>query len=281
METMKMPPQRKNRIPPALTLTVAASAVFAISFALRLAAQRYVAPTIVVDPVKVALAGELATPVATPLESTETEPGKAAQISPAGGELLFDSEIQSHLKSVADAKQVNSVEMTVSDFYQSAGHLYVSVCFEGQGAEGWQMGPATLTFANGGASRFAVHPTLDERGASDVDTGRHCETLEFDALPAEADLSRLNLRVESVLLAYPEEFKECEAYTARWEKSDRMKELGIVAECSHEPGYIDFSLLSKPDGVTEEEALTIAGQEAMGMVVGPWIFEDLKLITEE
>jgi len=276
-----MPPQRKNRIPPVLTLTVAALAVFAIGFALRLAAQRYVAPTIVVNPVEVALAGELPTPVATPPERIEAEAGKVAQISPAGGQLLFNSEIQSHLENVADAKRVNDVEMTVSDFYQSNGHLYVGVCFEGQGVEGWQMGPATLAFANGEASRFAVHPTLDERGGSVGETGRHCETLEFDALPAVADLSKVSLRVESVLLAYPEEFKECDAYGARWELSVRMKELGVVAECSQEAGYINFILLSKPEGMTEEEALTIAGQEAMGMVIGPWIFEDVKLIVEE
>src|SRR5437763_1974073 len=79
------------------------------------------------------------------------------------------------------------------------------------GTEGWQIGPTTLTYANGELSSFAGHTTLDKRGPSDSEAGRHCDTLEFIDLPVDADLSQLSLSVQSVLLAAaPEEGHQCE-----------------------------------------------------------------------
>jgi hypothetical protein len=236
---------------------------------------------ILVDPVAVALAEDLPTPVAPLQGEAEIEAGKVGNVSTVGRILLFSSQIQSHLETIAAMQRVNDVGMTISNFYQSDSHLYVSVCFEGRGVEGWQMGPATLSFANGEVSWFAVHPTLDQRGSTDGSPGQHCETLEFDDLPAGADLSGLSLRVESVLLAYPEDFKECEVYNARWAKSERMKELGIQVECSLEPGLIQFKLVARPQAMTEEEALAVAGQEAGGMIIGPWVFTEANIVVEK
>jgi hypothetical protein len=64
-------------------------------------------------------------------------------------------------------------------------------------------------------------------------------------LPTGADLSNLSLEVQSVLLAPPEDFHECETFKARWARSKRMKQLGIVADCRTLPGYTQVTITAR------------------------------------
>jgi hypothetical protein len=98
-------------------------------------------------------------------------------------------------------------------------------------------------------------------------------------LPAGADLSNLSLEVQSVLLAPPEDSHECETFKARWARSERMKQLGIAANCKALPGYTQVTITARPPGMSEEQAQTIAGQEAAGMILGPWTFTRGNLVA--
>lgn len=264
---------RKNgRLSPILTLAALSLAVLGVGTAMSVATRTHAAPGTSVTPEETSLAKASPRPSATPPQPTVTEEGKAIPLSPGGRSSIFTGEIQTRLLTIAETQTINGVEMTVSDFYLYQGHLFVSVCFATRGLEGWQMGPAALSFANGQINWFSVHPTLDQLGSSEGQPGRHCETLEFDMLPAGAELSGLSLRVESVLLVPPAEFHECETYIARWARSKRMDQLGIVADCSNVPGITQVTIKAKPEGMTEEEAQAIAGREAAGMILGPWEF---------
>ncbi len=218
-------------------------------------------------------------PSPTQREPSLSETGKVMPTPPGGRASLFSDMIQTHLLTVADTQTVNAVEMTVSDFYLYQGHIFVSICFVTRGVEAWQLGRTTLSFANGQVNWYTSRPTLDQLGATETQPGQHCETLEFDVLPAGANLSGLSLRVESVLLAPAEEFHECETYAARWARSERMKQLAIVADCKSVPGSTQVTIKAKPQGMSEEEAQTIAGQKAVGMILGPWFFTGSRLVV--
>jgi hypothetical protein len=185
---------------------------------------------------------------------------------------LFNDKIQSHLDRVVQKIQTNGIEIRLSNYYQSGGHLFVSVCFDQPGTEVWQMGPATLKYANGEVSSFYGHITLNQRGSPDGKIGQQCNTLEFVDLPAGADLSGLNLTIESVLLEAPAEGKECDVYNNRLANSIKLEQQGIKAECVPGAGYSLFRVISKPATMTEDEAQILVSQEAAGFVIGPWIF---------
>jgi hypothetical protein len=199
----------------------------------------------------------------------------------AGHQLLFNNAIQSHLATVAQVRQVASIGMSVSNFYLTGGHLFISVCFAAPGTEKWHLGPATLTYANGDLSSFAGHSTLDKVASASDQVGQHCDTLEFQDLPAGADLSRLNLSVQSVFLEAGDEGHECEVASARWAKSANLKQLGITAQCTEYPGYYLFKVITKPAAMTDDEAQNILGREASGMTLGPWNFENVALTTDK
>jgi hypothetical protein len=268
---------KKDRLSSVLTLGMTAVVVFGIGIGLRLATRTRAHGMPATNPDAMALAAELSTPTEAPPKVIATKESKIGPPPPGGRQSLYNSEIQSHLQTVSEVETVSGVELSISDFYKPGsglyqGHLFVSVCFATRGVEGWQMGPATLRFANGESSAFSGRTVLDQRGTNDRELGRHCETLEFDMLPAGADLSNLSLEVQSVLRAPPEDFHECETSQARWARSERMKQLGIVANCKPLPGYTQVTITARPPGMSEEKAQTIAGQEVAGMILGNWIF---------
>ena len=271
-------PRKDHRLS-VLTLGMTAVVVFGIGIGLRLATRTHAHGMPAPNPDAMALAAEQSTPTEAPPDVIATKDSKIGPPPPGGRQSLYNSEIQSHLQTVSEVETVSGVEMSISDFYLYQGHLFVSVCFATRGVEGWQMGPATLRFANGESSRFSGSTVLDQRGTNDGELGRHCETLEFDMLPAGADLSNLSLEVQSVLLAPPEDFDECETFKARWARSERMKRLGIVADCKPLPGYTQDTITAKPPGMSKEEAQTITGQEAAGMILGPWTFTRGNLVV--
>ena len=158
-----MASKRNRRPSPILTLGVTAFAVFGIGIGLRVMAESSVASPAVADPVAAAEAEELPTATATSLPDDAIEATKVAGAPHTGREPLLNDAIQSHLVNVAEVQRVSGVEMTVSNYYPSGGHLFVSVCFKGRGTEGWQMGPVTLTYANGKSSSGIDHTTLDIR----------------------------------------------------------------------------------------------------------------------
>ena len=271
-------PRKDHRLS-VLILGVTAVVVISLGIGFRLATRTHASPTTAPNLNVMALAAEPSTPTEAPSDVIATKESLIGPPPPGGRQSLFNGEIQSHLQTVSEVETVSGVEMSISDFYLYQGHLFVSVCFATRGVEGWQMGPATLRFANGESSRFSGSTVLDQRGTNDGELGRHCETLEFDMLPAGADLSNLSLEVQSVLLAPPEDFHECETFKARWGRSARMKQLGIVADCKALPGSTQVTIAAKPQGMTEEEAQTIAGQEAAGMILGPWTFTKGNLVV--
>jgi hypothetical protein len=251
-------------------------------------APRVVSPAAAINPPR---AEPTASPIPTQTEAIFSTPNviatkesKIGSPPPGGRQSLYNSEIQSHLQTASEVETVSGVEMSISDFYKPGsdlyqGHLFVSVCFATRGVEGWQMGPATLRFANGESSAFSGRTVLDQRSTNDGEPGRHCETLEFDMLPAGADLSNLSLAVQSVLLAPPADFHECETFKARWARSERMKRRGIAANCKALPGYTQVTITARPPGMSQEEAQTIAGQEAAGIILGPWTFTRGNLVV--
>lgn len=268
-----------GRLSPLLALATLSLVVLAVGCATRLTVGTHATGLAPVAPDDANTLEASPNPSSTQREPSLSETGKVVPTPPGGRVSLFSDTIQAHLLTVADTQTVNAVEMTVSEFYLYQGHIFVSVCFVTRGVEAWQMGPTTLSFANGQVSSYSARPTLDQMGASETQPGQHCETLEFHVLPAGANLSGLSLRVESVLLAPAEEFHECETYAARWARSERMKQLAIVADCKSVPGSTQVTIEAKPQGMTEQEAQTIAGQEAVGMTLGPWFFTGSRLVV--
>ena len=162
--------------------------------------------------------------------------------------------------------------MAVSQFVRIDDHLLVGVCFDQPGMEGWQLGPATLSYDSGSLSSFMGTVTVDKKGSTDNRVGSQCNKLEFSDLPKGADLGTFTLSVESVLLAAPDEGKECEVYNARLSRSLVLKERGITADCTLGEGYSLFSITSKPTDMPEADAQLLVSQQAAGFVIGPWTF---------
>ena len=124
-----MASKRTQRLSPILTLGVTAVAVFGIGISLRVMVESSAASPVVADPVAVAQAEELPIATATSLPDDAIEATKVAGAPRTGREPLLNDAIQSHLGAVAEVQRVSGVEMTVSNFYPSGGHLFVSVCF--------------------------------------------------------------------------------------------------------------------------------------------------------
>ena len=198
-------------------------------------------------------------------------------LTPAGV-IIPGGDIQPGLQTVVEKQVVKGVAMTISNFYRTGQDLLVSLCYDQLGTEAWDMGPGTLTYANGKSSSFAANPTLDQRGSA-AGPGRYCHTLDFDRLPPDADLSQLSLSIENVHLKGPDEGHECEFYGIRLANSLKLKELGIKAECKQGGGGASFEVVSKPAGMSDDEALRQAGLEASEYIIGPWVFANAKVVT--
>ena len=126
-----------------------------------------------------------------------------------------------------------------------------------------------------------MHPTLDQTATGANPLFKHCDTLEFDRLPVGARLSQLSLSVQSVsFLATAPEGQTCQLAEQRLAASLVLAQLGISVRCRDVPGQTDLQIVTKPVGMTDEQALNLAGRESAGMILGPWTFANVPLAND-
>jgi hypothetical protein len=212
-----------------------------------------------------------------PPENSVITEKKAALLPITYRSPLYNSEIQKHLNTKASTNVVNRIEMSISNFYQQEGHLFVGVCFNPPGDESWVLGATKLSFANGELDRFIANNTVDQKSIEGASSGQHCDALEFVDLPQDAELSHLRLTVYNILPKPPDEGQECNTFNNRLASSMMIQQNGIQARCIFINGQLGWMISTKPSTMGNDEAMNIVGQESSGMILGPWVFSDLTI----
>lgn len=85
-----------------------------------------------------------------------------ATVSPANLDTpLSTQEIDALLLKTGEPSRIGQIGMAVSQFVRLEDRLLVGVCFDQPGSEGWQLGPATLSYDSGSSSSFMGTVTVD------------------------------------------------------------------------------------------------------------------------
>jgi hypothetical protein len=153
--------------------------------------------------------------------------------------------------------------------WRDGKQVNADVCFTPPDSSDWTIWSAHLDYAGNTVSEFSTAMT------SQQDTGagpaaERCDELGF-YVPPDADLSSASLTIESVG-AYPTSEEYCSLYMPKIQQSLQERGIAITLECSDSDGTMTMQIVSKPDGMSQDEAEQLVYSDEFYTVKGPWTF---------
>lgn len=175
----------------------------------------------------------------------------------------------------AQAAEANTSQ-TVSGFslnlvraWRDGKQVNAELCFTLPDSSDWTVWAAHYEYGGTSVSEFSSELLSKEEGAAGQPAQR-CDKLSF-YVPPDADLSTSTLTVESVG-AYPGADEYCSLYMPKIQQTLNDRGVGITLDCQTTDGSSSMQILSKPEGMSQEEAEQLVYSDEFYTVRGPWIF---------
>jgi hypothetical protein len=153
--------------------------------------------------------------------------------------------------------------------WRDGKQVNADVCFTPPDSSDWTIWSAHLDYTGATVSEFSTAMTSPQ----DAGTGQaaeRCDELGF-YVPPDADLSSASLTIESVG-AYPTSDEYCSLYMPKIQQSLQERGIAITLACSDADGTMTMQIVSKPDGMSQDEAEQLVYSDEFYTVKGPWTF---------
>lgn len=175
----------------------------------------------------------------------ESEPAVVSQLS-SGIEVRAD-------RAWRDGKQVN-----------------VDVCFTLLDGSDWSIWGASLGYADQAVFDFGS-TMLSLQEPVEGQAGIRCDTLSFQNVPPDADLSNVTVTIDAIA-APPRAEDYCEIYMSKIQQTLTERGVAIALNCVDVNGVQTMQIVSKPDTMSQEEAEQMVYSDEYYTVKGPWSF---------
>jgi hypothetical protein len=167
------------------------------------------------------------------------------------------------------SQAVSGFTVDLERAWRDGKQVHAAVCFSLPDASDWTIWAAHFDYGGEAVSEFSSSLT----GTPELVTGgsgRRCDELVF-YVPPDADLSSASLTIES-LGAYPTADDYCSLYMPKIQDTLRGRGIDITLDCPAINGAPALTIVSKPAGMTQEEAERQVFSDEFYTVRGPWTF---------
>lgn len=154
--------------------------------------------------------------------------------------------------------------------WRDGKQVHVEVCFTLPDGSDWSVWGASLHYADVTLFDFST-TLLSIQPPVEGQAGFRCDTLSFQNVPPDADLSSVTISVDAIAAPpRPEEY--CTIYMPKIQQTLDERATGILLGCVDSGGVQVMQIVGKPDSMSQEEAEQIVYSDEFYTVRGPWAF---------
>jgi len=170
----------------------------------------------------------------------------------------------------AGVQSSSGFNVTASRAWRDGKQVNVDVCFTLPDASDWSVWAASLQYADVVVFDFSS-TLLSIQSPVEGQAGFRCDTLTFQNIPPDADLSGVTISVDSIASPpRPEEY--CTIYMPKIQQSLDERGTGIILGCADSNGVQVMQIVGRPEAMSQEEAEQIVYSDEFYTVRGPWSF---------
>lgn len=154
--------------------------------------------------------------------------------------------------------------------WRDGKQVNVELCFTLPDASDWSVWGASLQYVDTVVFDFSS-TLLSIQEPVEGQAGFRCDTLSFQNIPPDADLSSVTISVDSIA-AQPRPEEYCTIYMPKIQQALDERGTGIILGCADSNGMQVMQILVKPETMSQEEAEQIVYSDEFYTVRGPWSF---------
>jgi hypothetical protein len=164
----------------------------------------------------------------------------------------------------------SGIEVRADRAWRDGKQVNVDVCFTLLDASDWSIWGASLGYVDQAVSDFgSTMVSLQE--PVEGQSGIRCDTLSFQNIPPDADLSNVTVTIDAIA-AQPRTEEYCTIYMPKIQQTLNERGIAIMLDCPVVDGVQSMQIVSRPDTMSQEEAEQLVFSEEFFSVKGPWSF---------
>lgn len=168
-------------------------------------------------------------------------------------------------------KQSSSgIEVRADRAWRDGKQVNVDVCYSLLDASDWSIWNASLQYPGGSVMDFGS-TMLSLQEPAEGQAGQRCDTLSFQNVPPDADLSNVTITVDAIA-AQPRAEDYCNIYMPKIQQALDERGIAISLNCADVNGIQTMMIASKPETMSQDEAEQIVYSDEFYTVKGPWSF---------
>jgi len=164
----------------------------------------------------------------------------------------------------------SGIEVRADKAWRDGKQVNVNVCFTLLDASDWSVSGATLQYADESIIDFES-TMLSLQEPVEGQSGLRCDTLSFQNIAPDADLTTVTITVDAIA-AQPRAEDYCSIYMTKIQQTMNERGIAISLGCVDSNGMQVMQILSRPDSMSQEEAEQIVYSDEFYTVKGPWAF---------
>lgn len=168
-----------------------------------------------------------------------------------------------------NTQSVSGFSLSLRRAWRDGKAVNADICFTLPDSSDWTIWEAHYEYGGSAVSEFSSSFLGREEGQEGQPPQR-CDVLSF-YVPPDADLSASSLTVESVG-AYPAADEYCSVYLPKIQQALNDRGTGITLDCPLVDGVATLQIVSKPEGMSQDEAEQLVFSDEFYTVRGPWSF---------
>ncbi len=164
----------------------------------------------------------------------------------------------------------SGIEVRADRAWRDGKQVNVDVCFTLLDGSDWSIWGASLGYADQAVLDFGS-TMLSLQEPVEGQSGIRCDTLSFQNIPPDADLSNVTVTIDAIA-APPRAEEYCSIYMPKIQQTLNDRGIAITLNCADVNGVQAMQILSRPETMSQEEAEQLVYSDEFYSVKGPWSF---------
>jgi hypothetical protein len=164
----------------------------------------------------------------------------------------------------------SGIEVRADRAWRDGKQVNVDVCFTLLDGSDWSIWSASLLYPGASLTDFSS-TMLSLQEPVEGQAGIRCDTISFQNIPPDADLSNVSVTIDSIA-AQPRSEEYCSIYMPKIQQSLTERGIAITLDCLQINDGLSMQIVGKPDSMTQEEAEQLVYSDEFFTKKGPWSF---------
>ena len=164
----------------------------------------------------------------------------------------------------------SGIEVRADRAWRDGKQVNVDVCFTLLDGSDWSIWSASLLYPGATLTDFSS-TMLSLQEPVEGQSGIRCDTISFQNIPPDADLSNVSVTIDAIA-AQPRSEEYCSIYMPKIQQSLTERGIAITLDCPQINGELSMQIVGKPDTMTQEEAEQLVYSDEFFTKKGPWAF---------